>query len=131
MDKHPISELMDTVMTKIHEMVDVSTVIGEPIKTADGITIIPVSKVSFGFASGGSEFSGKNQSAQKLPFGGGSGAGVKINPVAFLVIKDGFVRVMNVEAPASTTIDRIIDNAPGIIDKISSMVKKDKPSEEG
>ncbi|MGM9522060.1 MAG: GerW family sporulation protein [Oscillospiraceae bacterium] len=126
MDKQPISDLMDTVMTKIHEMVDVSTVIGEPINTADGITIIPVSKVSFGFAAGGSDFTGKNQQAsQKNPFGGGSGAGVKINPVAFVVIKDGAVRIMNIEPPASNTVDRIIDNAPEIIDKISALIKKE------
>ena len=125
MDKHHISELMDTVMGKLHDMVDVSTVIGESIVTPDGITLIPVSKVSFGFASGGSDFSGK-QPTQSMPFGGGAGAGVKITPVAFVVIKDNSVRIMNIDAPASTTVDRIIDNAPEIIDKISSMVKKDQ-----
>lgn len=127
MDKQPVSEMMETVMGKVRQMVDVSTVVGEPIITADGITVIPVSKVSFGFASGGSDFVGKNQSASgKMPFGGGSGAGAQIVPIAFVVIKDGSVRVMNIEMPATTTIDRVIDNAPEIIDKVSSLVKKDK-----
>ena len=118
---------METVMGKIREMVDVSTVVGDPITTVDGVTIIPVSKVSFGFASGGSEFNTKNQqNAQKAPFGGGSGAGVKIVPMAFIVVKDGNVRVMNVEAPASTAVERILDSAPEIIDKVSALIKKDE-----
>lgn len=126
MDKHPASELMETVMGKIREMVDVSTVIGEPICTPDGTTIIPVSKVSFGFASGGSDFTGKNQQApQQNSFGGGSGAGVKIIPMAFVVVNAGTVRVMNIDAPPATTVDKIIENAPEIIDKIASIVKKE------
>jgi len=129
MDKHPISELMETVMEKIRQMVDVSTVIGNPITTPDGITLIPVSRVSFGFASGGSDFTGKHQQAtQPNPFGGGGGAGVKIAPVAFVVIKDGSVRVMTIEPPVSNTVDRVIDSAPDIIDKISGLVKKGKES---
>ncbi len=128
MDKHHISELMETVMGKLHDMVDVSTVIGESITTPDGITIIPVSKVSFGFASGGSDFNSKQTGSQNnLPFGGGAGAGVKINPVAFVVIKDGNVRVLNIDAPASTAVDRIIENAPDIIDKITDLLKKEQP----
>lgn len=130
MEKQPVSELMETVMGRVRDMVDVSTVIGEPITTPDGITLIPVSKVSFGFASGGSDFTGKNQKdGAKNPFGGGSGAGAKIVPMAFVVIKDGFVRIMNIEAPATTTLERIIDNAPELIDKLSHMTKKDKPEE--
>ena len=126
MDKHPASELMETVMGKIKEMTDISTVIGEPIVTADGITIIPVSKVSFGFASGGSDFTGKNQQAgQQNPFGGGSGAGVKIVPSVFIVVKDGNVRLLNVEAPPANTLDRLIDSAPELIDKVYGMIKKD------
>ena len=125
MDKHRISELMDTVMGKLHDMVDVSTVIGEPISTPDGITIIPVSKVSFGFASGGSDFSSKQQPSQAMPFGGGAGAGVKIVPVAFVVIKDGSVRIMNIEAPASTAVDRLIESAPDLIDKVANLFKKE------
>lgn len=127
MDKHPINDLMGTVMEKLRDIADVSTVIGEKIVTPDGITIIPVSRVSMGFASGGSDFTGKHQKeGQASPFGGGSGAGVKIDPIAFVVIKDGQVRVMTIEPPASTTVDRIIDGAPEIIDKISAMVDKKK-----
>lgn len=127
MEKHPIGELMDSTLQKIREMVDVNTIVGQPITTVDGITIIPVSKVSFGFASGGSDFQGKNQAAgQNNNFGGGSGAGVNIAPVAFLVVKDGTVRIMNIAPPASTTVDRLVETAPELIDKISEMVKKGK-----
>ncbi len=127
MDKHPINDLMGTVMGKLHDMADVSTVIGESIVTPDGITIIPVSKVSMGFASGGSDFTGKHQKdGQASPFGGGTGGSVKIEPIAFVVIKAGQVRVLTIEPPASTTIDRIIDGAPEIVDKISEMIDKKK-----
>jgi sporulation protein YtfJ len=127
MDNYQLSDLMEKTMGKIREMVDVNTIIGEPITAADGTTLIPVSKVSFGFASGGSEFPTKAQNDPKgLPFGGGSGAGVKITPVAFLVIKDGNVRILNVMPPASTTIDRAIERAPEVIDKISGLFQKDK-----
>ncbi|MBQ4381682.1 MAG: GerW family sporulation protein [Oscillospiraceae bacterium] len=124
MEKNRTSELMETVMNKVREMVDVSSAVGEPIVIGDGTTIIPVSRVSFGFASGGSDFTGKNQNGQSSPFGGGSGAGVKINPVCFVVIRDGHVRVMNIEAPAATTLERLIDSAPDLIDKVSGMVSK-------
>ena len=125
MDKHPIGELMETTMQKIREMVDVNTVIGQPIGPVDGITLIPVSKVSFGFASGGSDFQSKQQSTN-ANFGGGSGAGVKITPVAFVIVKDGAVRIMNVDPPAATTVDRIVEMAPDLIDKVSDLVKKEK-----
>ncbi len=108
-------------MQKIREMVDVNTIVGQPITTFDGITLIPVSKVSFGFASGGSDFHQKDKPA----FGGGSGAGVNINPVAFLVVKDGNVRIMNIMPPASSTVDRALEVAPEIIDKIQSLFKKE------
>ena len=125
MDKHPIGELMETTMQKIREMVDVNTVIGQPIGPVDGITLIPVSKVSFGFASGGSDFQSKQQNSN-ANFGGGSGAGVKITPVAFVIVKDGAVRIMNVDPPAATTVDRIVEMAPDIIDKVSDLIKKEK-----
>ncbi len=127
MDKHPASELMETVMSKIRELTDISTVIGESIVTSDGITLIPISKVTFGFASGGSDFTGKNHPSGTSPsFGGGSGAGVKIIPTAFVVIKDGNVRIMSIDDHPSNTVDRLIDSAPEIIDKIYGMVKKDQ-----
>lgn len=125
MNDHPIGEMMETVMGKIREMIDVSAVVGDPISTLDGITIIPVSKLSFGFASGGSDFTGKHQQAgQQSPFGGGAGAGVKITPMAFMVIKEGKVRLMNIEPPVSTTLDRIVENAPELIDKVKELIKK-------
>ncbi len=122
---------METVMSKVREMVDINTVIGEPIVTTDGVTLIPVSKVSFGFASGGTDYSPKNlKEGQKNPFGGGSGAGVKIAPQAFVVIKDGHVRIMNIEAPAATTVERLMDSAPDLIDKLSGMLTKNKKQPE-
>lgn len=131
MDKHPTNELMETVISKVHELVNVSAVIGEPIITPDGTTLIPVSKLSFGFASGGSELASKHlKEGDKKPFGGGSGAGVKIDPVAFVVIKEGNVRIMNIEAPAITTLERLVDAAPDLIDKITGMTRKEAPKEE-
>lgn len=131
MNEHPIGEMMETVMGKIREMADVSAVVGDPIKTADGITVIPISKLSFGFASGGSDFTGKHQqSGQKNPFGGGAGAGVKITPMAFMVVKDGSVRLMTIEPPATTTLDRVVESAPEIIDKVKELLKKEAKKKE-
>ena len=93
MAEHPIQGLMNVTMDKVRQMVDSNTIVGKPITTEDGTTILPVSKVSFGFASAGTDFDGKN-AANKDLFGGGSGAGVNIQPVAFLVIKDGCVRTI-------------------------------------
>lgn len=127
MEKHPIGDMMEATMQKIREMVDVNMIIGQPISASDGIMLIPVSKASFGFASGGSDFTTKSQKAdQSNPFGGGAGASVKIEPVAFIVIKDGNVRIMQIAPPASGTVERIIDSAPEIIDKISETFSKGK-----
>jgi sporulation protein YtfJ len=127
MDKHPIGDLMETTMSKLRDMVDVNTIIGTPINTVDGITLIPVSKVSFGFASGGSDFQTKNQKDnQGNAFGGGAGAGVKIDPVAFLVIKDGNIRVISSNPSPGTTIDKVIDFVPEVIDKIKEIIPKKK-----
>lgn len=126
MDKHPIGDLMETTMQKIREMVDVNTIVGTPIVTADGLTLIPISKVSFGFASGGSDFQSKHQQAgQNNSFGGGSGAGVNITPVAFLVVKGTSIKLLNIAPPATTTVDRIIEMVPEVIDKVSDLFKKD------
>ncbi len=127
MAEHPIQGLMGVTMDKIHEMVDSNTIIGQPIITADGITIIPVSRVSFGFGSGGSDFQGKN-AANKDLFGGGSGAGVSIAPVAFLVIKDGHVRTIQL-SDTSNTIDRAITMIPELVDKLTDLVKKEEKPE--
>jgi sporulation protein YtfJ len=126
-NKHPIGDLMDTTMQKIREMVDVNTIVGDPIVTSEGITLIPISKVTFGFTSGGTDFHGKNQPAgANNSFGGGAGAGVNIVPVAFLVVKGDSVRVLNIAPPATTTVDRIIETAPDVIDRVSDFIKDRK-----
>ena len=126
-NNHPLGDLMSTTMQKIREMVDVNTVVGEPIRTAEGITIIPVSRLSFGFASGGSDFATKNLPAGKDNcFGGGSGAGVNIMPLGFLIIKDDTVRMLPVAPPPNTTADRIIELVPDIMDRVSDFVEKKK-----
>ena len=119
-EKNSVNELMETTMTKIREMVDSNSVIGEPITTPDGVTLIPVSRVSLGFGSGGGDYGKPGQNN----FGGGGGAGVKIDPVAFLVIKDGTTRVMPVAVPPVSTVDRIVDMAPDIVDKIGKFFDK-------
>lgn len=121
MAEHPIQGLMSVTMDKIRQMVDSNTIIGKPIKTDDGTTILPVSKLSFGFASGGSDFNGKNPANKDL-FGGGSGAGVNIQPVAFLVVKDGCVRTIQL-SDTSNSIDRALTMLPELLDKVSLLVK--------
>lgn len=115
-----ISAVMDTTMSKIKELVDTNTVVGEPIITPDDITLIPLSRVSFGFASGGSEFPMKDKNG----VGCGSGAGVKVEPIGFLIVKDGNVRMLNITPPASNTMDRIIDFAPQILDRVDQLIDK-------
>ncbi len=117
-----LPNMLDNTIAKIREMVDVNSVIGDPIVTDDGITIIPISKVSVGFGGGGSDFVSKNVNHHENPFGGGVGAGVKVTPIAFLVIKDGSVRMIPVAAPASTTVDRIVEMVPDTLDKIAAFV---------
>lgn len=125
--KHPIEGLMDTTLEKIKQMVDVNTVIGTPITTSDGTTVIPISKVVYGFASGGSEFQGKRENSSNL-FGGGTGAGVTINPVAFLTICNGDVKLLNI-ADYKDGQDRAVGMVPEVIDKIIGLFKKDKKDE--
>ena len=133
MSEHPIESLMMTAMSSIQDMVDVNTIIGEPIETQAGITIIPISKVSFGFAAGGSEFSGETlkeynkkdkdeEIEYKLPFGGGAGAGVSINPVAFLVVQEGNVKLMPIDH--DSCFDRLLDYVPDLMQKINEMFNK-------
>ena len=124
MAEHPIQGLMNVTMDKIRQMADSNTIIGKPIKTDDGTTILPVSRISFGFASAGTDFDGKN-AANKDLFGGGSGAGVNIQPVAFLVIKDGCVRTIQL-ADGSNTIDRALTMLPELVDKVSALLKKEE-----
>ena len=122
MSEHPIQGLMGTAMEKIRDMVDVNTIIGDPIVTPDGTTIIPVSKVSFGFASGGSDIPSK---IPKELFGGGSGAGVSIQPLGFLVVHQGDVRLLEMNGPGDS-MGKALGLVPDVISKISDLFKKDK-----
>ena len=124
MAEHPIQGLMNVTMDKIRQMADSNTIIGKPIKTDDGTTILPVSRISFGFASAGTDFDGKT-AANKDLFGGGSGAGVNIQPVAFLVVKDGCVRTIQL-SDGSNTIDRALTMLPELVDKVSALLKKEE-----
>ena len=133
MNNHPIEVLMETAMNSIKEMVDVNTIIGEPIESSNGMTIIPISKVCFGFAAGGSEFKGetldeykrkdKEEEVQyRLPFGGGSGAGISINPVAFVVVLKDTIKVLPIEH--TSVIDKLIDYVPDLMEKANVIVDK-------
>ena len=122
--QHPIGDLMSTTMQKIREMVDVNTIVGKPIEAGD-VTIIPVSKVSFGFASGGSDFTTKNQKPDAdNAFGGGSGVGVNIMPIAFLIVKGDTVRMLPIAPPPGTTVDRVVEMVPEVIDKVTGFIEK-------
>ncbi|MBD7909991.1 MULTISPECIES: GerW family sporulation protein [Clostridium] len=124
-NEHPIDNLMKSTMENLRDMIDVNTVIGDAVETKDGSYIIPISKVSFGFASGGSEFPDKSNSDKlesKYPFGGGSGAGVTVKPVAFLVVKEDSVRLLPLDH--DSTYDRIVDTVPQVMDMIKDLFKK-------
>lgn len=118
MENNKISELMQATMNKLKEMVDVNTVVGDPLETPDGITLVPVSQVSFGFVSGGGECGASKNIA------GGNSAGAKIEPVGFLVVKNGSVRMMNITPPAVSTVDRVVEMMPQIIDRVDEFVDK-------
>ena len=128
MSEKSIESMMGTTMDKIKEMADVNTVIGDPITTADGTVIIPISKVSYGFASGGSDLPSKSQPNREL-FGGGAGAGVTITPVAFLTVSDGNVRLLQLD-PFNSSVDRIIGMAPGFMDAVTGLLNKNKKQKE-
>ncbi len=117
-----LPNMLESTISKIREMVDVNSVIGDPITTPDGVTIIPVSRISVGFGGGGSDFATKNASQNAEPFGGGAGGGVKVSPVCFLIVKDGAVRMMPVAAPANTTADRIVEQVPDLLDRITAFI---------
>ena len=121
-----LTELMEASMSKIRDMVDSNTIIGEPIQTPDGVTLIPVSRLSFGFGCGGGDY-GKQTPAM---FGGASTAGVKVEPVAFLVVKDGVTRVMPGALPAVGTVDRVIDLVPQVMDRVEHFIDKRKEEKE-
>lgn len=133
MTDHPIEGLMLTAMNSIKDMIDVNTIIGEPIQASNEIAVIPISKVSFGFAAGGSEFKGETINAYrkqdkdeqiqyKLPFGGGAGAGVSLSPIAFLVIQGDMVKLLPINH--STSIDKLLDYIPDLFEKVNNMMDK-------
>ena len=118
-----LPNMLENTIAKIREMVDVKSVVGDPITTPDGVTIIPISKVSVGFGGGGSDYVSKNANKAENPFGGGVGAGVKVTPIAFLVIKEGSVRMLPVATPANTTADRLVEQVPDLLDKVSAFIE--------
>ena len=133
-DQHPIQGLMKTAMENLKEMVDVNTIVGEPVETPDGSVILPISKVGFGFAAGGSEFNidvepehtpVNNQNNKDKPFGGGSGGGVSITPVAFLVVGKTGVQLLPLDSQTHI-YERIIDLAPQFLEKIQNTFKSKK-----
>ena len=127
---HPLSEMISSTMGKIKDMIDVNTVIGQPIVSGD-VTIIPVTKVSIGYGSGGSDFATKNYPANRdNAFGGGAGAGINITPVAFLIQRGENVRILPVAEPASTSIDRIIEMIPDLLDRAQAFVDEKKAAKE-
>ena len=123
MAEHPINGLMGVTMDKIRELVNSDTIIGEPVSLPDGTTILPVSRVTFGVATGGSDFAAKQS---KELFGGGSGAGVTVAPVAFLVVKDGNVRTIQLADP-NNSLERALTMLPELVDKLAALLKKEKP----
>ena len=126
------SNMLENAIAKIREMVVVNSVIGDPITTPDGTTIIPVSKVSVGFGGGGSDYVSRNvNKLDNHPFGGGAGGGIKVTPIAFLIVKEGSVRMLPVAAPANTTPDRLVEQIPATLDKIVSFIdSRTKKNEE-
>ena len=128
MEKQALGEIMDVSMRKIKEMVDVNTVIGDPVFTPDGITLIPVSQVSLGLATGGGE-GGHNGGSG---VGAGTASGVKMFPLGFLVVKDGLVRFVSTKAPADTAFDRALDMLPEVFDRVENLINnvKNKKTDE-
>lgn len=124
--EHPLNDLMGSTMDKVKAMADVNAIVGAPIQAGE-VTIIPVSRVSYGFASGGSDFASKNQKPDAAnAFGGGSGAGVNIIPIAFLVVRGENVRLLPVMPPPGGAVDRVVDMVPDLVDKITDFVEKQK-----
>ena len=127
-NKNPIGELMQSTMENVRSMMKMDTVVGDPIITPDGITLIPISRISVGFGGGGVEFS-TDKVGQQRPYGGGNATGVKIEPIGFLVIKDGVIRMINVTPPANNTVDRLIDLVPQVMDRVDNFIEKQKNAE--
>ena len=123
--KNDLKSLMAESMEKVKEMVDANNIVGEPITTPDGVTLIPISRLSYGFGCGGGDY-GK----QADQMGAGAGAGVRVEPMAFLVVKDGVTRMLPVAAPAITTVDRAIELVPQVLDRVESFIDRKKAEKE-
>jgi len=124
MQKHPLGELMEETLKRLREMVDVNSIVGETITTPDGVTLIPISKVTFGFTAGGSEFATKNKlQSEPMSFGGGSGAGVSIQPIAFVAVSNGVAKILPVEPPAVTPAGGIAGALPGLLENLPSILE--------
>ena len=121
---NPINDMLQESMAKLRELADTNTIVGQPITTPDGVTLIPISRVSLGVGGGGSIFGKKKDANPEGNLGAGMGAGVTIAPVAFLIVKDGFTRMMPVAAPPMNTVDRVVEMAPDIIDKVTGFIEK-------
>ena len=121
---NPINDMLQESMAKLRELADTNTIVGQPITTPDGVTLIPISRVSLGVGGGGSIFGKKKDANPEGNLGAGMGAGVTIAPVAFLIVKDGFTRMMPVAAPPMNTVDRVVEMAPDVIDKVTGFIEK-------
>ncbi len=126
-----LPNMLNNTISKVREMLDANSVVGDPIVTVDGVTIIPISKISVGLAGGGTDFVSKNVNRHENPFGGGVGAGAKVTPIAFLVIKEGSVRMLPIANPANTTADRLVEMIPDTLDRIADFLdsRKEKSKE--
>ena len=120
MEENRLNEVMDTTISKIRELADANTIMGKPIVTPDGITVIPVSRVSLGFGTGGTSGS------KGVAFTGGNGGGVKVEPIGFFVIKDGNCRMLSVAPPPLNTVDRIVEMVPDVLDRVDGMLNRNK-----
>ncbi len=130
MEKHPIGDLMSNIVEKVRQIADVNTIVGQPIQTGE-VTIIPLSQLSVGVGSGGTEFTSKHKKPEDNNcFGGGAGAGVSLTPVGFLVVKGDSVRLLPVAPPAATTVDRVIETVPEVVDKITDFIEKQQAKKE-
>jgi sporulation protein YtfJ len=132
MQEHPIQGLMTTTMENLKDIVEVNTIIGDPVESPDGSVIIPVSKLGFGFAAGGSEFKSGGQHSsedEELPFGGGSGGGVSITPIAFLIVSEKGIKMVHLDQQTHI-YEKMLDYAPQVIEKIQQMLKENAPKKE-
>lgn len=143
MEGHPIENIMKTTMENIKEMIDVNTIVGDAVETSEGTVIIPVSRVSFGFVAGGGEYgedlpiekgnriseSINSSSQDSLPFAGGTGAGVSVNPIAFLVVSKNKIKLLPVNF--NTTVDRVVELVPQVVEQIQDLIDKNKTKKQG